>query len=252
MKKVISFLLFICIFLFAGCQKDNIIEITGENAAEIVKAFLRYNYSQEFIDTITNLDNPAVEKLAFDSEYIVEFKDNQDNSHHMNTLEGKKVWEITYDTPLIQSDNSLKIYVDLYSGEMYGNRPIDPSDYNDILYHEGIFTAEGYGCVPWTKKSEFYPSVYYNGEKYYWVGFSRNNLPLIYEYEYEVLGDIVYIGDYETTGDLQFNGGRYASGTAYFCKEEPDFIYVYMTTEDFTNKYIVFDKLYFIKYPSYE
>jgi len=230
--------------IFTGCQQS---KITEEKAAEIVKSFLQSNNSQEFINTIINLDNLTVEKVKFDNnnDYPVEFVNNQDFSSHVNNLKGKKVWKITYNTPLVKSDGSLRIYIDFYSGEICGYDIISPYDYNDELFDEGIFMADGYGCdrlLPGSK--EIYPAIYFNGQKFYWA-----RLPVREEWHIihdgELLGDIVFVGDEEPTEDLQFTAKFYASGVAYYYEKDPDYIYVCMSTDWFTDKYTIFDKNYY-------
>jgi len=115
-KRILSCVLILCTFIFAGCQKT---EITEEKAINLSKIYLESINSQEFIDLITNYDSPSAEKLNFDYSYTVFYFDKRDGEPQDNELKGKEIWKISY-SHTVHVWGPYTIYLDIYSGKIYG------------------------------------------------------------------------------------------------------------------------------------
>ena len=116
MKKPLSFILLICIFMLVSCQKT---EITETEAIELAKSHIESIETEDYIKLITNFDAPTVEKLDFDKSYVV-YCFNEKNISQENNLKGKQVWKIIYTTTLDPLLGSHAIYIDRYSGKICG------------------------------------------------------------------------------------------------------------------------------------
>ena len=117
MKKPLSFILLICIFMLVSCQKT---EITETEAIELAKSHIESIETEDYIKLITNFDAPTVEKLDFDKSYVVYYFEARNSSPQENDLKGKQVWKIIYTTALDPIWGSHTIYIDRYSGQIYG------------------------------------------------------------------------------------------------------------------------------------
>lgn len=116
-----------------------------------------------------------------------------------------------------------------------------------LLYSGCADTADDPITTPELPGSdELYPAVYYQGELYYWerVAFVRDSDPPD-PAELTLLGEIEPIWDAAPNQDLQFVGLFPVSGNAYFNAEEPDILYLCLTTEWMTNTYIRFNRNYY-------
>ena len=80
-KRILSCILILCIFILAGCQKteNKESEITETKAIELSKIYLESINSQEFINLITNYDSPNAEKLNYDYSYTVFYFEKRDS-----------------------------------------------------------------------------------------------------------------------------------------------------------------------------
>jgi hypothetical protein len=105
------------LFILISCQEAEISEI---KVIELSKIYLESVNSQDFINLVTNYDSPSVEKLDFDDSYIVFYFEENDGEPQGNELKGKKVWKISYSHTLEYLLGSYTIYLDRYSGEIYG------------------------------------------------------------------------------------------------------------------------------------
>ena len=117
MKKLLSFILLICMFMLVSCQ-NNI--ITETEAVKLAKSHIESIESEDYIELITNFDAPTVEKLDFDKSNIVYYFKARNSTPHENDLKGKKVWKIIFTTTLDPFLGSHIIYIDRYSGKLYG------------------------------------------------------------------------------------------------------------------------------------
>jgi len=121
MKRMLPYILILCIFIHAGCRKtETTAEITETEAIELSKTYLELINSQEFIDLITNYDSPIVEKMDYDYSYTVYYFEEREGEPQANELKGKKIWKISYSHTLEGYWGSYTIYLDVYSGEIYG------------------------------------------------------------------------------------------------------------------------------------
>ncbi|MGI6703643.1 MAG: hypothetical protein ACOX42_06410 [Clostridia bacterium] len=93
-----------------------------------------------------------------------------------------------------------------------------------------------------------YPAVLYRGELYYWERLSHKPLPQ----PLTPIGEIEYIGEAEPDADLQFIGMFQVNGTAYFYAEEPDILYVCLTTDWMSDTFVMFNRAFYEKYPFVE
>jgi hypothetical protein len=118
MKKFIAITVFLCLFIFAGCQKA---EITETKAKELAKLYIEAVSSEEFIKTIINYSDPTLEKTDYDDSYPVFYFEERNSSPQRNDLIGKKVWKITYNTTFDNFLGPHTIYLDRYTGEIYGS-----------------------------------------------------------------------------------------------------------------------------------
>ena len=100
-------------------QAEQAIEMSFEKVAEISKAYIESTESEDYIKLITDFDAPTVEKLDFDKSYVV-YCFNEKNISQENDLKGKQVWKITYNTTLDPLWGPHTIYIDRYSGQIYG------------------------------------------------------------------------------------------------------------------------------------
>jgi len=117
MKKILSIILILCVFVLASCQEA---EITEAKAIKLSKTYLESIGSQDFIKLITNYDSPSTEKLDFDDSYTVFYFESKDGEPQGNDLKGKKIWKISYSHTLENLLGSYTIYLDRYTGEIYG------------------------------------------------------------------------------------------------------------------------------------
>jgi len=121
MKKILVCILVLCTIIFVSCQKsveNPLIEITETEAIELAKSHIESTEHEDYIKLIPNFDTPTVEKLDFDTSYSV-YTFN-DDSIQENNLKGKQVWKIIYTTTLDPFLGSHIIYIDRYSGKIYG------------------------------------------------------------------------------------------------------------------------------------
>ena len=93
-----------------------------------------------------------------------------------------------------------------------------------------------------------YPAVFYRCELYYWERLSRKPLPQ----PLTPVGEIEYIREAEPYADLQFIGMFQVNGTAYLYAEEPDILYVCLTTDWMSDTFVMFNRAYYEKYPFVE
>jgi hypothetical protein len=117
MKKILCCVLLVCLVITTSCQKT---EIPESKAITLCKAYLESINSQEFMKTITNLDSPNMENLDFDDSYVVFYREAKGGELRTNELKGKKVWKISYSHPYENLLGSYTVYLDRYSGEIYG------------------------------------------------------------------------------------------------------------------------------------
>jgi hypothetical protein len=90
-----------------------------------------------------------------------------------------------------------------------------------------------------------HPAVYYRGELYYWERSPHKPLPQ----PLTPIGEIDYIGEAEPDADLQFIGMFQVNGIAYFYAEEPDILYVCLTTDWMSDTFVMFNRAFYEKYP---
>jgi len=113
-------MLFLCALILVGFQKTEITEeITETKAVELAKLYIESTEHNDYIKLITNFDAPTVEKLDFDKNYVVYYF-NEEKEMFSNDLKGKQVWKIIYNTTLDPLLGSHTIYLDRYSGQIYG------------------------------------------------------------------------------------------------------------------------------------
>jgi hypothetical protein len=91
--------------------------------------------------------------------------------------------------------------------------------------------------------TEINPAVMYNGSIYYWNSMAGpvNKLPQgILPKGYEYVGDIKYNSDEKLTQDLQFIAKFEATGQLYYSKNDPDNVYICITTFWLDDAYVKF------------
>jgi len=117
MKKFIVLIIFLFIFILVGCQET---EITETRAVELAKLYIESVEAEAFIQSITNYDAPIVENLDLDRNFYVWYFEERDAVPQQNDLKGKTVWKITFTTTFDNLFGPYEIFLDKYSGEIYG------------------------------------------------------------------------------------------------------------------------------------
>jgi len=95
--------------LFCGCSENQ--QISEEKVIEISKTVVDKDNEK-----ILNYENPEVEVIDFPMRkpYVVISKNSEKN------LRGLSVYRVTYETELDALLGPIRIYIDKYSGEIYG------------------------------------------------------------------------------------------------------------------------------------
>ena len=122
MRKILFCMVFLCALILVSCQKAEIpkTEITETEAVELAKSHIEFVETEDYIKLITNFDVPTVEKLDFDKSYVVYYFNERTAPAQENDLKGKQIWKITYNTTLDPMWGPHAIYIDRYSGQIYG------------------------------------------------------------------------------------------------------------------------------------
>jgi len=104
----------------AGCQK---VEITEAAAIKLARSYVKSFESEEFIRTLHHFDSPVAEKADVEDNRTVLYETvkNDAVSSKWNNLKGKKVWIITYTSDMDPILGPLTIYIDRFSGKIYGS-----------------------------------------------------------------------------------------------------------------------------------
>jgi len=96
-------------------------EITETKAIELAKLYIESLEAEAFVKTITNYDAPTVEKSDFDESYYVFYFEERNAEGKRNDLKGMSIWKITFTTTFDNLLGPHTIYLDRYSGKIYGS-----------------------------------------------------------------------------------------------------------------------------------
>ena len=118
MRKNIVLVIFLFTFILTACQNS---EIEETKAIELSKLYIEALEAEAFIKTITNYDAPTVEKLDFEQSYYVFCFEERNAEPQRNDLKGRQVWKIVYTTTFDNFLGPHTIYLDRYSGKIYGS-----------------------------------------------------------------------------------------------------------------------------------
>jgi len=102
--------------MLISCQES---EITEEKAVKIAKSFVEKNLMGQK-EEIIYFDSPIVEELEFEDSYIVYYADRKNQELQEIDLKGKTVWRVIYTTNLDARLGPNTIFIDKYSGKIYG------------------------------------------------------------------------------------------------------------------------------------
>lgn len=245
MKKNSKYLIILFVVLFFSSSSLLII-----NYSE--KARLQKDIDQIYINAI----NDSMSGLSKSYDKLDE---NQRIIRHNEILTNlKDALEVFHLTSYQEEDEIFlvlnELYIKLLINQHDNNYFVENSGYlygllGEILFFpnnnqdEDLNSFLGGSTLPGA--TDINPAVMYNGNIYYWESMAgpsyklpQGSLPK----GYENVGDIIYSSSENLTEELQFTATFDATGQLYYNKDNPDNVYISITTYWLENAYVKFSK----------